>query len=350
MAVKQNRRRALSKSAKGWIEGKTRSTPPAFPEPAAYGQALQRVTAGSRLCSQYNVGMAAEDDATNGRSRKWTPEKVIAGLREFYRRANKEPGQPTPVLERDNPPLIGGARRVFGSLKAAMQAAGLPYPPRPQLNEERILEELRRMHAEGRDLSLAAVKDRHAGSLLGPALHRFGSWRKAIEAAGIDYSEVSRVREWNRDRVVEALRRRHDSGRGMGGGAIQKEDLSLWAACNRYFGSYQEAAETAGVAIPQSAPEWFWPVSRLQQALGDLHQAGVDLSSGRVRRSHPGLFYAARSRLGSWQKALESVGLDYESIRRGQDWSPQTIIDRLRELHKAGKTCGRWRSRKRMLH
>jgi len=193
------------------------------------------------------------------------------------------------------------------------------------------------MHAEGRDLSLAAVKDRHAGSLLGPALHRFGSWRKAIEAAGIDYSNVSRVREWNRDSVVEALRRRHDSGRGMGGGAIQKEDLRLWAACNRYFGSYQKAVEAAGVPIPQSAPEWFWPVSRLQQALGDLHQAGVDLSSGRVRRSHPGLFYAARSRLGSWQKALESVGLDYESIRRAQDWSPQTIIDRLRELHKAGE-------------
>jgi len=69
--------------------------------------------------------MVAEDGATNGRSRKWTPEKVIAGLRQFYGRADKAPGQPTPVLERDNPPLIGGARRVFGSLKAAMQAAAL---------------------------------------------------------------------------------------------------------------------------------------------------------------------------------------------------------------------------------
>ena len=273
----------------------------------------------------------------NGRHRIWNAEKVIAGLKKFYRHTDGTPGHQMPVLERDNPPLIGGARRIFGSLKAAMEAAGLPYPPRPPWTEERILDELRRMHAEGGDLSLAAVKDRHRCSLLGPALHRFGSWRKAVEAAGIDYSTVSRVREWNSKSVIEALQIRYKRGRGMGGGAIQKEDLRLWAACNRYFGSYQKAAEAARVPIPQSLPEWSWPVPRLQKALRRVHEAGVDLSSGRIRHTHPGLFYAARSRLGSWQKALESIGLDYESVRRAHDWSAQAVIEQIRELHKAGE-------------
>jgi hypothetical protein len=91
--------------------------------------------------------------------------------------------------------------------------------------------------------------------------------------------------------------------------------------------------EAAGIQLPQPAIEWSWPADRLKQ--------GVDLSSGRIRRSHPGLFQVARKKLGSWQKALESVGLDYESIRRSHDWTPQAVIDRLRQLHEAGEDTPR---------
>lgn len=262
---------------------------------------------------------------------------VIAGLRDFYRASSDVPERPRPVLERDNPPLIGGARRVFGSLKAAMEAAGLPYPPHPcPWNEETILQAIRQMHAEGRDLSLAAVKDRKAGSLLGPAMHRFGSWRNAIEAAGIDYSNIERVREWNRESVLQALRERHDSGRAMGGGAMQKEDIPLWAAAKRYFGSYQNALDAAGISSFQPAEEWTWPIPRLQAELRKLHEQGVDLSSGRIRKTHRELFYAFRSRMGSWRTAVESIGLDYDSVRRARDWSRQVVIERIRELHKQG--------------
>jgi hypothetical protein len=140
------------------------------------------------------------------RNKKWSEATVVAGLKAFYGRPGNTPESPAPEsLEVANPPLIGGARRVFGSLKAAMEAARLPYqlrPPSPW-NETTLIEALRRMHAEGRDLSLAAVKDRHGGSLLGPAMHRFGSWRKAIEAAGVNYAEVERVREWTRQAVIK---------------------------------------------------------------------------------------------------------------------------------------------------
>lgn len=262
---------------------------------------------------------------------------VIAGLQAFYRDVGETSDRPRPVLERDNPPLIGGARRVFGSLKAAMEAAGLQYPPHPcPWNKETILQAIRQMQAEGRDLSLAAVKDRKLGSLLGPAMHRFGSWRNAIEAAGIDYSTVERVREWNRENVLQALRKRYQTGRGMGGGAVQKEDIPLWAAAKRYFGSYQDALDTAGISIPQPPEEWTWPIPRLQEELRKLHKQGADLSSGRIRKTHRELFYAFRSRMGSWRKAVESIGVAYESVRRARDWSKQAVIDRIRELHKQG--------------
>jgi hypothetical protein len=262
---------------------------------------------------------------------------VIAGLQRFYGHVEDRHGFRRPVLERDNPPLIGAARRVFGSLKAAMKAAGLQYPPHPcPWNEASILTAIRQMHSEGRDLSLAAVKDRKAGSLLGPAMHRFGSWRSAIEAAGIDYSTVERVREWTPECVLRALRERRESGRAVGGGVVQRQDIPLWAAAKRYFGSYQGALDAAGIVLPKPAAEWTWPIPRLQEELRKLQQDGVDLSSGSIRRTHRELFYAFRSRAGSWRKAVESIGVNYQAVRRGRDWSEQAVIDRLRELHQHG--------------
>src|SRR5687768_16132494 len=90
------------------------------------------------------------------RSCKWDEAEVIGALRSFYLdyfRDGERRGRP-PALETANPPLIGGARRVFGTLKAAMEAAGLSYPaqaPTPW-TEEAIVAALRRMHAEGKDL------------------------------------------------------------------------------------------------------------------------------------------------------------------------------------------------------
>jgi hypothetical protein len=136
---------------------------------------------------------------------------------------------------------------------------------------------------------------------------------------------------------LRSLRKWHQSRREMGGGSIQRQDVALWAAAKRHFGSYQKAVEAAGIQLPQRPVEWSWPADRLKQTIRQLHEQGVDLSSGRIRKSHPGLFYAARKKLGSWQKALESVGLDYESIRRAHDWTPQAVIDRLRQLHEAGE-------------
>lgn len=86
-------------------------------------------------------------------NKKWSEATVVAGLKAFYGRPGNTPGSPAPEsLEVANPPLIGGARRVFGSLKAAMEAAGLPYPLQPPSpwNESNLFDALRKMHAEGR--------------------------------------------------------------------------------------------------------------------------------------------------------------------------------------------------------
>ena len=104
----------------------------------------------------------------------------------------------------------------------------------------------------------------------------------------------------------------------------------------RHFDSDPAALAAAGIPVAPTPPEWSWTPTQFQQAIRDLHASGVDLSSGRIRQMHRDLFYAARDRLGSWRKEVEGAGLEYDLIRRARSWSPQAILDRLRELHNAG--------------
>jgi hypothetical protein len=228
-----------------------------------------------------------------------------------------------------------------------MEAAGLSYPPHPPSpwSKESLVAELRRLHSPGNDLSLVAVKHRHSGSLLGPALHRFGSWRKALEAAGIPYFAVARVREWNKELVITELRKRYTRSQAIGGGALQKEDLRLWAAAKPRFRTYQHALEAASLPVPRSPEEWSSPTERLLRTVREVRAAGGNVASGSIRRSHPSLFYATRERMRSWRMAVESAGLDYQSIRRAREWSqPATealVLKEIRELHaQGGRTFG----------
>src|SRR6185503_8789924 len=108
--------------------------------------------------------MPANGTAKERRKCIWTEARVIHGLRVFYGPYFREGTRLSapPSLEELFPPLIGGARRVFGTLKAAMEAAGFPYPPQAPTpwNQETIIEELRRLRAEGKDISHEAMLDR----------------------------------------------------------------------------------------------------------------------------------------------------------------------------------------------
>ena len=64
-------------------------------------------------------------------------------------------------------------------------------------DKERILQTLRTLHRQGADLSYNRLA-RKMQSLLSAAAYHFGSYRKAVERAGIDYAEVIRKPRWTK--------------------------------------------------------------------------------------------------------------------------------------------------------
>jgi hypothetical protein len=101
-----------------------------------------------------------------------------------------------------NSRLVGAAcsRRHFGSWGGAVRAAGFDYDAyraRRRWTRERIIATIKHLHAGGVALTTSSVRRSGWSSLLEAARKptMFGSWREAVECAGIDYEQVRRASE-----------------------------------------------------------------------------------------------------------------------------------------------------------
>jgi len=134
-------------------------------------------------------------------------------------------------------------------------------------SKARILQELRRLHKTGKDLSYNAMAVRRQ-SLVSAAAYHMGSYRRAVEQAGIDYADVTRRPRWTRARIITLIKAARRRG----------EDLH-WSA-----------------------------VTRRRDELGKAAFASLQ----------PRLF-------GRWDRALTAGGLDADEISRYRRWDRNTI-------------------------
>jgi hypothetical protein len=84
-------------------------------------------------------------------------------------------------------------------------------------------------------------------SLLQASEVYFGNYKNAIEAIGIDYGEVRNYKSWNAEKVINEIVLRYNSGKPMSISKIMLDDCSLYGACLNLFGSYKRAIIAANI-------------------------------------------------------------------------------------------------------
>lgn len=273
--------------------------------------------------------------------RRWTQEDVLAAIQERHRR-----GLPLnyAAVVADDEPLTGAARRLFGSWRAAIEAAGfdydkIRYPPVERLPDgywtpDRIVCLIRQRLAEGKPLAahLVQIED---SRLYAAAAHKFGSWAAAIEAAGLDYDQI-RLREvWSPERVVAEIQAAHAAGEDLSDRAISASRPDLYGAAYEHFGSWRAAVQAAGIeyASVRRTREW-----TREAVIAALHEAA---KRGKVNsRTLPsGLLRAALRYFGSLRDAFAAAGIPARG-NLGVFWTKEEIMQRLRERWEAGLPIG----------
>lgn len=185
-------------------------------------------------------------------------------------------------------------------------------------SQENIVEELKELRAKGEDLSYSNM-DRHHVALFRAAIRHFGSWRRAVEAAGLGYEDIRRYKSWTQDRITDRIRELHEAGEDLSWRHISTTvDPQLAAAATRLssYGSWRNAIEAAGLDYDAIRRYKDWDEDRILDELRERHTAGEPLNAGEVCVSNTALITAARRTFGSWDKALQAAGLDSTQIRK----------------------------------
>jgi len=193
-------------------------------------------------------------------SRVWTKEKLVTQIQQLH----QEGADLSPTAMQDtHSALFASARSSshFDSWRAAIEAAGLEYITfkriKQQWTREEILSRIREMNAQGHDLLDPRFKNRHRTLYLAACAHRyFGSWKRAVQAAGLDHEQMRESRVWTQARILRTIQELAAQNKPLGWAFIEEHEPGLYRAARRKenFGSWASALRAAGVLEPAKAP------------------------------------------------------------------------------------------------
>ena len=291
----------------------------------------------------------------------WTAQSVLDEIRR--RVAAGEP--PAVCISAIRPEsLVRGCRRFFGSWHEAVIAAQLDKM-RPDNRGRRrgngaasahswiqlaisciahrwisgrdeVLEAIRKRQRDGLPLNRMAVFWSHR-SLDNAILRVFGSWDRAMQAAGIDPDGVRLHRRWSREKVIAELCQRAERGHSLCSFAVQKSDKSLAHAARHWFSSWNDALRCAGFD-PEKHRERGprWTCERVVRIIQDIHAGGGKVN-GKAFASQS-IVIAGAQLFGSWDAALFAAGFDPLKIRElRRPWTPDELLQEIQRKHHAGE-------------
>lgn len=217
-------------------------------------------------------------------------------------------------------------------------------PRRPPIESDEIICYIVDREQNRQPLNSSIVQ-RNDPSLFNAARRRFGSWPRALQAAGLDPQRFCRSRAWTPQRIINCIRRLNVKGHSLRRRDVARFDQGLLAASHILFGSWQLAIEAAGIDSSEYCLQAKW--AREQVIEGILLRA-VKLEPLGSTTVHPqSLRTSAVAHFGSWANALRSAGLEPKdhigavarNSARPTFTGPDEIKKALLQRHALGLPC-----------
>jgi putative sterol carrier protein len=235
------------------------------------------------------------------------------------------------------PRLYDASVRHFDEgLKGAIEAAGIDYSDiklRKNLSMEEVVKEICRMHANGDSLRLSYI-GRYHHSLYNAAKKYFGSWGEAVEACKIDYDAVKSTKKWTKDLVIQEIQKLHNNGESIGSKYVRDKYPVLQIAACRNFNNWGSAVEAAGFDYSKiKRGGKKWTKDLVIQEIQKLHSNGESLSSRNIQNNYPAIHGAAFRAFGSWGKAVEACKFEYNKIKKRVSWDKDMVMTEIRRIY-----------------
>jgi hypothetical protein len=192
-----------------------------------------------------------------------------------------------------------------------------------------ILQTLKKLHNEGKELSYTILAKKMQ-PLVSAAAYHFGSYRAAVEKAGIDYTEIVRRPRWTKQHIIKLIKQAKRSGVDLNWSAVTRRGDELGRAAfaslqSRLFGSWDRALHGAGLDADDVSQYRKWGKESIVFELKGRYRDQEMLNSGAVQKEDPGLHAAAVRHFGSYDGALRAAKVDPAKIRQRKRWSKEEV-------------------------
>ena len=190
--------------------------------------------------------VAGVDPWITRKTHKWTKVRLLAELRGL---AVAGVWRPSAVAITRRGSLRVASIRLFGSWPTALRAAGL-RPNRVPWTRAEVIRRIRARHRAGRSLNAAAVHHDDDQALYNFARRSYSSWDRALRAAGIDVWTARKCREWTKADILREIESRRRASLPLNASAvIRGGGRQLYTFAVRRFGSWDRALSAAGVDV-----------------------------------------------------------------------------------------------------
>jgi len=138
----------------------------------------------SNRFGSWNEGFEAAGLATT-KATKTSPQEVVTAIRSLADELGRAPT--ATEIEKRGAYSTRVAQRRFGSWNAALREAGFEPLSKKNVPEDELAEELTRLRNELAHVSSSTEMHEHGRFTVDLYLNRYGSWKQAIKAAGMEY-------------------------------------------------------------------------------------------------------------------------------------------------------------------
>ena len=174
-------------------------------------------------------------------------------------------------------------------------------------SKEKIIMDIKRRAENGLGLRATDVIS-DSKPLYDASIQYFKSWRIALSKAGFKYPG-QRYRKWDRKKIIKVIKQRKKKGLSLKPSTLLKEDGGLYISAQKYFGSWERAMRAAGLKY-KSPKLRRWSKEKVLEEIRSMRRKKIKVNHNYVYDHHRYLYSAGYRQFGTWRKALEAAGLD----------------------------------------
>jgi len=195
---------------------------------------------------------------------------------------------------------------------------------------------IRQLHEQGVDVSYGSMVKSHQPVVLA-ARHYFGSYKLAVETAGIDYASIRLRPKWTAVKVIKMVRDAAETGVALNHRAVfdRGDDLgkaAIAASRTRLFGSWDDTLFAAGLDPKKIARQKKWSANTVLHVLSARRSLNQPLNGAAVQKEIPSLYMAAVRWFGSYDQALAAAAINPDQVRLIKKWTRARVVRGLREF------------------